>query len=105
MFFSPRKSGEKRSFLGRLDFVRPLAHAGGCTEKKERSSTQKMTKISKIPSLLASDTAKGPCKHNRLYLCVGGSIPNGDHAGVPPRDQSNIMPIVAASPLDNVSLR
>ena len=32
-----------------------------------------MTKISKIPSLLASDTAKGPCKHNRLYLCVGGS--------------------------------
>ena len=60
-FCRPRKRGEKRSFLGRLDFFRPLAHAGGCTEKKKRSSTQKMTKISKIPSLLASDTAKGPC--------------------------------------------
>ena len=35
-----------------------------------------MTKISKIPYLLASDTAKGPCKHNRLYLCVGRSIIN-----------------------------
>ena len=33
-----------------------------------------MTKISRIPSLLASATAKGPCKHNRLYLCVGGRI-------------------------------
>ena len=44
------------------------------THKKKRSSTKKMTKISRIPSLLASATAKGPCKHNRLYLCVGGRI-------------------------------
>ena len=75
VFFRPRKRGEKRSFGGRLDFFRPLAHAGGCTQKKKkRRSTQKMTKVSKIPSLWASDTAKGPCKHNRLYLCVEGSI-------------------------------
>ena len=43
------------------------------TERKKKKKTEfnsknDVTKISKIPSLLASDTAKGPCKHNRLYF-------------------------------------
>ena len=72
--FAPGKGAKNGLLGGRLDFFRPLAHAGGCThtKKKKRSSTQKMTKISKTSSLLALDTAKGPCNHNRLYLCVGG---------------------------------
>ena len=46
----------------------PLAHAGGCPKKKTGFSSKNNKRL---PT--ASDTAKGSCKHNRLYLCAGGS--------------------------------
>ena len=72
--FSHPEKGRKTVFLGRLDFFPAAGTCRRLHKKKKQSSTQNMTNIQKIPSLLASDTAKGPCKHNRLYLCVGGSI-------------------------------
>ena len=73
IFFRHCKRGKVRPFLGRLLFLGPFMHAGGVHAKKNGGLTQKAPTISKKLSPTASDTVKGPCNHNDLYLWHRGS--------------------------------
>ena len=73
-FFAPGK-GAKYGLFGPTDFF-SAAHACRVVraKKKKRVTTKKTPKISKKLSPAASDTVKGPCNHNGLYLWHRGSI-------------------------------
>ena len=61
-FFAPGKGAKNGLFWADWIFFGRWHMQEAAQKKKRRSSTQNMTKISKISSsLLASDTAKGPC--------------------------------------------
>ena len=62
------------AFFGAIDFFAAVGPCRVMTLEKKRVSTQKTSKISKTLSPRASDTGKGPHKHNAPDLWDRGSV-------------------------------